>query len=363
MIPIRIGVIGLPGAGKSTVFRLVAGEGAAADAPAAAFGAVPVRTVKIQDPRVDWLATLHKSKKRVYGSLELLDLAWARAEDAESSKEANERMTRMREVDAFLCVNRAFGDPSYPYPRPEADPVRDAGELVGELFLADLAVVEGRLKKISEQKKKARPDLDALAREEQLLNRLRPELEHGRSLRAVPLHRDEEVLLRGFRLLSLKPAVTVVNVGEGVTLTPERLAAAALPGSTPLEVNAKLEAELLALPEADRAELAAAMGVTELRSPAVVPALLRALGLELFLTAGEPEARAWIMHAGSSAVEAAGEIHTDIAKSFIKAEVVAYDDLRALGSMKEARAHGKVRLEGKDYVMKDGDVVLFKHGS
>src|SRR3954447_21746671 len=364
----QIAIVGLAGAGKTTVFNtLTRGH-----AETGGFGGMTlhVGVVKVPDARLDRLAEVFKPKKVVQADVTYVDLPAppASSEGHVGAEELPaEHLARLRESDALLHVVRAFDDPAVPHPAGSVEPARDLEALDLELILADLAILDRRLDRLQASGRHGSPaEREANEREEGILRRLKTELEAGRPIRDTALTPDEARAIRGFRFLTEKPVLVLLNVGEGdlpaADLLVERIAGSYSHQRTLVAaLSAKIEMELGEL-EPDEAEVfMAELGIAESGLARVIGLSYTLLGLISFLTAGPDEVRAWPVPDGSTAVDAAGAIHTDLAKGFIRAEVVPYEDLLALGSTAEARRHGKLRSEGKTYLVRDGDVleVLF----
>ncbi len=360
----QIAIVGLAGCGKTTVFNtLTRGH-----AETGGYGGVAlnVGVVKVPDPRLDRLAELFHPKKIVHADVTYIDLP-APPESHEghvgTEELPAEHLARLRDADALLHVVRAWDDPHHPHPSGSVDPTRDLEQLDLEFTLADLAQVDRRLERLKASGRHGTPaEREANEREEAILARLKPALEAGRPIRDEALDEDEEKVLRGFRFLTQKPVLVLLNVGEGdLEKAPaliERIAAGyqhrhALVDS----LSARIEMELGELEPDEAAVFMAELGLHESSLDRVIALSYRLVGLISFLTAGPDEVRAWPIPEGSSAVDAAGAIHTDLARGFIRAETIAYEDLLAIGSMAEAKKHGKVRSEGKTYRVRDGDVI------
>ena len=321
--PMRdIGLVGLPFSGKSTLFTALTRAGAAG-------GRANQAVVPVPDPRLAVLTELERSRKTVAAQVRFVDVPGGTGAQG---------LAAMREVDALGVVLRAFG--------PEADPARDLSEVLAELLLADLAVVESALENARRRAKGrsgAVPEIDTLERAHAALS-------EERALREVGFDEDARAHLRGLAPLTLKPWIPVANFEEG----------AALPDGLPegtVAVFASIEAETAGMDEEEARELLAEFGVTEPGLESVIAACYRALDLITFLTTGEDETRAWEVRRGATAPEAAGAIHTDLQRGFIRAEVVSYEDLVAAGSWNAAKTKGQLRVEGKDYVVREGDIL------
>ena len=351
---VRLGIIGFPGSGKTTLFNLLTGAEAGVAQPSGR-GRLNVGVSRVPDDRVTRLSVLFQPKKTVYASVEVVDLA-----GFDRGERATLDVGELRQSDALLHVIRAFPSPALGAAPP---PAREVRALEEELILADLDVVERRIQKLGPGLK--RKATDAEQREHALLTRVRGPLEEGVPLRAQSLTAEEGRILRGFQFLSLKPILHCLNLAE--TAVPDRedamseLAdAAKRPGTLVGWVSAAVEGEVATLaPEEQRAFLDA-LGLPEPALHRVIRDAYTLLGLVSFFTVGEDEVRAWTITAGAAAVEAAAAIHSDIARGFIRAEVIGWEDLLEAGSLAEARRRALLRLEGKDYPVQDGEVCHFR---
>lgn len=365
---LRVGLVGLPGAGKSTVFdALVRSAGAQTLAGRTFAGLTPrVATVKVPDPRLDVLAEMYHPRKVTPAEVEYHDVPRQAAEAPPGARQAPAYLAQLRQMDMLLHVVAGFGDAD-PAELPAAMAAR-LTEGATELALADLLVVEGRLERLGpEIRKLPQAERAPREREQAALERVRAALDAGGVMRDLNLDAEEQRLLRGFGLLTAKPTLLVANLDEASWPARAELERALLDAhrhrsTGAVSLMAQWEAELS---ELDAEEAAAFRESLGLREPAAVRVLAEAYavsGLLSFLTAGEDEVRAWPVPRGTLAPEAAGTIHSDFQKAFIRAEVVNYDDLVRLGSWAAARPAGALRQVGKDYAMQDGDVVHFLAG-
>ncbi|MGZ6339359.1 MAG: redox-regulated ATPase YchF [Candidatus Limnocylindrales bacterium] len=360
----QIAIVGLAASGKTTVFNtLTRGH-----VQTGGYGGLELHigTVKVPDPRLDRLAAIFHPKKVVQADVTYVDLAAppASSEGRVGTEELPaEHLARLREADALLHVVRSFDDPAVPHPSGSVDPARDLEQLDLEFILADHAVAGRRIERLRQSGHHGMPaEREANDRELAILERLQAGLEAGRPVRGEPLMPDEEKTIRGFRFLTQKPVLVLLNIGEGDLPRAGELIASVAGGydqrhSLVDALSARIEMELGELEPDDAAVFMAELGIAGSSLDRVISLSYRLLGLISFLTAGPDEVRAWPISDGSSAVDAASAIHTDLARGFIRAEVVPYDDLVALGSIAEARKHGKLRSEGKTYQVHDGDVV------
>ncbi len=338
----RVGLVGFAGGGKSTLFQLL--TGATPDPGKVHSGQVGVAV--LADPRLDFLASLHKPKKITSATVELLDTPGLMPG---THGDNPQRLALIREGDALLIVLGAFAG---------GDPAADLAAFRDEILFADLGVVTNRADRLEASTKKPRPDREAQLKELAVVKRVLAALDSGETIASLELTEEEKKPMRSFGLLTDKPQVVVVNCAQGTEL-PESLTAL-VPNA--LAIDAKLELELSQLDPEERAMFMADMGITEFGRDRIIRQAYDAVGIITFFTAGEPEVRGWNVEKGGTAVDAAGKIHTDLAKGFIRAEVTAYDDLFRAGTMKEAKAKNLQRLEGKDYTVKDGDVMFFRSG-
>jgi len=360
-VSLSIGIVGLPNVGKSTLFNALTRAGALASNYPFATIEPNVGVVGIPDPRLQVLAGLYDSARIVPATARFVDIAGLVRGAAQGQGLGNQFLAHIRETDAICQVVRVFADPDVSHVDGDVSPERDIDTVVTELILADLQTLEKAAPRLAKEAKFAKnPERTRAADAAMAAQKL---LDTGTTLFAGASSAGIDVAdLRELQLLTAKPFLYVFNVDDaGLGDAAQRAALAAL--VTPAEaifLDAKTEAELAELPEEEAAEMVAGLGLGEPGLAQLARAGFRALGLTTFLTAGPKETRAWTIPVGATAPEGAGVIHTDFQRGFIKAEVVAYEDLVAAGSMAAARAAGKVRIEGKDYVMSDGDVVEFR---
>lgn len=349
----RLGILGLPKAGKTTLFNTLTAAHQATDKFAASTKA-NIGVASVPDPRLESLRDLFEPRRYVPATVTYVDVPGLRKGEAAESLDAAE----LRAVDALAHVVRSFEDPEILHSAGSIDPARDLASVELELILADHTLVERRLERLEKAGKRGLSGEEQ--REQALLAEvLLPALEKERPLREVDLAAEEERRLRGFGLLSAKPMLVVLNVGEGGLAAGEDLARGLPVGAhvEALVVSAPIEEEISRLERSEQREFLAELGLAEPSLDRVVRASYRLLGLHSFFTVGEDEVRAWTIRRGTPAREAAGVIHSDLERGFIRAEVVGWEDLVRLGSLAACRERGLLRLEGKDYEVADGDVM------
>jgi ribosome-binding ATPase len=382
---LTVGIIGLPQSGKTTLFNALTRAGAQISGYPTSTVQANRAVVEVPDQRLERLAEIFKPRKVVPTTVEFVDVAGLGQSDSAAKKEglSAEFLGHIRNADALAIVVRCFSNPAAPHPAGSVDATRDLNALLAELVLTDLASVEKRAEATA---RKAKSGDKKFAEEGEFLKRLHDHLNQGLPASTMTFASTEEAILRELFLLTMKPRLYVVNVSEDVLgqagglidgTSDDRDAADAGPGELScvagavsyatadgaeiVAVSAKLEAELGELPAEEAAEYLAMLGLPSLGADRVIQTGYAALNLISFLTTGEDEVRAWTVTRGEKAPTAAGKIHTDFERGFIRAEVVHYDDLMADGgSMKSAREHGHIRLEGKDYTVRDGDIIEFR---
>jgi GTP-binding protein YchF len=355
---LEIGLIGLPQVGKTTLFNLLTG----ASYPTGIFGETKVHTgsAPVPDARVDFLAALYRPQKVTYARVDFKDIPGVDLRGGEKGA-AVRFFEEVRGADALCCVVRAFTAPGVPAYFDALLPLREFQEIYAEILLADIMLVERRLERIRSGKKVSKQ----AAAEVALLERCLAALNEERPLTELARTPEEEALFAGYGFLSLKPLLLAVNVDEdglkgGYPQQEALLRYATERGIPVVEVAARIEAEIAELPLEDRVEFLDNLGLQEPGIARLARAAYRALGLISFFTVGEDEVKAWTVKEGTVAKRAAGKVHSDIERGFIRAEVFAFDDLRQLGSPAKLREAGLLRLEGKDYVVRDGDVIHFR---
>ncbi len=351
----RVCLIGPTQSGKTTLFQAVAeasGSGVDVSRP----DQPHLATIKVPDDRLNWLAEHYQPKKTTPAELEFLDLPGFDLADSAGRQRSRQHWPAMRQSDALVYVVRAFENASVAAYRDRIDPAADIEELRSEMLFADLEQVTTRIEKLEVSVRKPTPKQSEQKHELDLMQRLQQALENEEPIRSAVANPAEDKLIRSFGFLSQKPALVVLNCCEDDLDKGD----AEIAGLRGLRLSAQIEEEIAQLPPEERGEFLADLGLDEPAADRLVRACYEQLNLISFLTVGEDECRAWTIPAGTPAVEAAGKIHTDIARGFIRAETVSYADFREGGDMKAAKAAGKVRLEGKDYIVQDGDIINFR---
>jgi ribosome-binding ATPase len=349
----RLGIIGLPQSGKTTLFNALT---RGTQPTGAASGKIEVHTavVDVPDPRVDRLSAMFKPKKTIYAKVTYADIAGLDG-SAGKSGISGTLLNQLTQMDGFIHVVRMFEDENVPHPSGSIDPLRDIQTMDSEFILNDLIAVERRLERLAEERKKGGGrDKAVIEHEIVLFERMHQALEEEIPLRDVEITAEEEKAFSGFGFLSRKPVLIVLNLSEGQSAPkldyPHK-------HSQVVSLQGKLEMDIAQLPPDEMELFLQEYGIEEPSLNRMIRLSYDLLGLQSFFTVGPDECRAWTVRRGATAPEAAGEIHTDLQKGFIRAEVVHYNDLTGLGGMTEAKAHGKFRLEGKEYIVKDGDVL------
>ncbi|HYF92864.1 MAG TPA: redox-regulated ATPase YchF [Symbiobacteriaceae bacterium] len=357
----ELGIVGLPTVGKTTVFNLLTQANLSTAAFMSGKAEAHTRTARVPDPRVQYLSDVWHPRKTTHAQIKVTEVPGLVQGSSQGLGVGNAFLNAIRQVDALVHVVRAFANDEVLHPDGRIDPIRDIDTVNVELLLADLQLVENRIKRINEGKKKKEQELELA-----LMERLRQALEDGQPVQSLTMTAEERTLIANFAFLTERPQILMVNVDE------EQFKSGAWPGAAAvkayaaerkmplLEVCARMEMEISQLDSADRELFMADLGITESGISRLARVAYDHLGLISFLTVGEDEVRAWTIRQGTTAKEAAGKIHSDIERGFIRAEVVAYADLAAAGNMAKAREQGHFRLEGKDYIVHDGDIINFR---
>ncbi|MCY4081397.1 MAG: DUF933 domain-containing protein [Caldilineaceae bacterium] len=350
----RIGIVGGPNSGKTTIFNALTRSATAATAYSSGRLEVHTAVVDVPDSRLGFLAEMFAPRKAIYAQVTYNDIAGLTSDTANAGQIRGPLLNAIAANDALLLVARAFNDPNVPHTNDQIDPGADLTAMEAEFLLNDMVTIEGRLERIGAQRSRGPvEERQRLAHEEALLSRLYPYLEEGTPLREATLSAEEMKLLGGFGFLSLKPVLRVVNSGDD----DEEDSFSHLLDDKTFLLRGRLEAEIAQMAPEEAEEFLVEFGIAE---PGLNRAIRRCyglLGLISFFTIGDNEVRAWAVSAGAKAPEAAGIVHTDMQKGFIRAETVHFDSLRDAGSMAAARGQGLLRLEGKEYLVQDGDIL------
>lgn len=365
----RVGIVGMPLVGKTTIFNLLT-RGQVETSAWGVRSEAHIGTARLPDPKLDRLAEVFKPGKVTHATFEYVDLPGLARGEGKAALEGQPReliqyLTNLKNADALLHVVRAFEDPSVPHPEGSIDPARDISLFELEMMFSDLAIVEKRLERLSKDLKKARSA--ELEMENRVLQRFKVSLEGEKPLRELELTPEEGKRIRGFTFLSVKPVLHVINLGdEDAPKIPHVVKQYGLERfisvhrSAVTAVCGKIEAEIASLADDDAQAFMLDLGLPESGLARIIHESYALLGLISFYTVGETEARAWSIPKSTTALQAAGAIHTDFERGFIKAEVVPYEQMIVVGSYPAARIRGVLRLEGKDYVVQEGDVILFR---
>jgi GTP-binding protein YchF len=352
----HLGIIGLPRSGKTTLFNVLTGEDMPVG-PLSGRGLYDVQTavVEIPDSRLDALRELLKPRKTTYAKVTFSDIGGLQVGSGREGL-PGPLMNQLEVMDAFLHVVRAFDEPIAPHPLDTIDPARDHITLETELLLHDMLMVERRLQRLAEERQKGARDHELIDREIALFKRLAESLDRERPLRTFDFTIEEGLMLSGFSLLTLKPVLLVINLGEGEVAPDLDIS----DGVQSLSLQGKLEMEIAQLSPDEAQTFLAEYCIEQPGRERIIHSCCDLLGFLSFFTFNEQEGRAWTLRQGSTALEAAETIHSDLARGFIKAEAIAWDELITLGGLTEARAGGKLRLEGKDYKVADGELIYIR---
>ena len=352
----KVALLGLLQSGKSTILSAISGKAI----PAVGTTAIEEAIVPVPDERLDWLTQYYKPKKTTYATIDCLDLPGFNFTDEHGRAAARRLINQIRTVELLVLVVRAFENPIVPPYRNSVNPARDLAELQTELLLADLELVVTRIEKLEKQVHKPTKTQAHDKAELALQTKLQEAIESEKPVSSVVETDAEREMIKSLGFLTLKPITVVVNVGED-QLDEKFDFTDRVDSSVPvITICAKLEYELAQLDADSRAEFMADLGITKPAASKFVKSCYSALGLVSFLTVVSDELRAWPIKKGTAAVDAAGKVHSDIKRGFIRAETFGFDDLKELGSEKALKAAGQIRLEGKDYVVRDGDIINFR---
>lgn len=358
LITMQIGIIGLPLSGKTTLFNVLTRSKRPTGVAGAGKLEVYTAAVNVPDERVDILSRMFNPRKTIYAQVRYSDISGSEREMSATQGIGGALMNALATMDALAIAVRAFQDDSIPHPNNTVDPNRDLRQLESEFLLLDMVAVEKRLQRIDESLKKGSKDKELLSREQPLFMRMHEALEKEQPISVLHLNDEDIHGLRGYGLMTLKPMMVIVNEGE--TPWPEPVVPS-YETSAVVTMKGKIEAEIAELPPDEATAFLADFGIDEPGNRKALRTSYEILGLQSFFTVGEDEVRAWTVRRGATAVECAGAVHTDIMKGFIRAETVSYQDLVSLGGMSAARDNGRLRLEGKEYIAQDGDIMHFRH--
>lgn len=352
----RLGIIGLPNSGKTTIFNALTGQELETAAVSSGQFEVHTAVVNVPDARIDKMTAMYKPKKTIFASITYADIAGMDKGISEGGLKGQFR-NELQQVDGLVHVIRAFENSNVPHPYETVNPARDLSIIDGEFLISDLITIENRLQKLNDELrvkgKKSEPEV---LPQIEMMNRLKEALENEMPLRDLDLDDDEIKSLKGYGFLSLKPVIVVFNTGDGQTLDAKLLDYPHKNAFT-TELKGKLEAEISQL-DAESAEMfMSEYGITERSAAKVIRLSYELMHIQAFFTVGADEVRAWSVPVGATAPEAAGVIHSDLQKGFIRAEVFSYEDVISAGSEAALKAAGKFRLEGKEYIVKDGDIL------
>lgn len=355
----KIGIVGLTTVGKTTLFNLLTGSSIATQTFSSGKKDANIGTAAVPDERIDYLSEMFKPKKTTYAQIQFIDVAGLERGSGASS---NKFLEALRQVDAVAHVVRVFQNPQVMHPEGSINPIRDVDILASELLFSDLGVIEKRLEKLNSSKKSQKEKREEI----ELLERCKVCLEEERPISSLDISNGEREILRSYGFLTEKPLMLVINLDEEQFYRKdypgrkELHEYAAKNGIPIVELCALMEMEINELTEEDRRAFMKELGIKEPGISVVAKKAYEYLGLIPFFTAGEDEVKAWTIKKGTTAKDAAGKIHSDIQRGFIRAEVIAFNDLKESGSIAAARSKGLLRLEGKDYVVQDGDIINFR---
>ncbi len=355
----EIGIVGLPLSGKTTLFSTLTGQEVE---PTYGGGKIEVHrgVVKVPDPRLDALTEIFRPRKKVPATIEYIEVGGMETEASAARGFDPQFLQVLKNTDALCVVIRAFENEIYPHPAGSIDIHRDIQTVEAEFLLSDLSIVENRIARLEKQVLKAKEE--RLIKELELLRRCREQLEQERPLRELEFTEEEQTLLRGFQFLTQKPVIRVINIGEEDIQRAEEIAAsvAPQPNTAAVALCAKIEQEISRLDEEERELFLTELGIAEPALPRMIRTSFELLGLISFFTVGPEECHAWTVRRGTTAQKAAGVIHSDMERGFIRAEVVHYEDFIPLKSLAACREKGLLRLEGKQYIVKDGDIITVR---
>ncbi|MBN1178334.1 MAG: redox-regulated ATPase YchF [Anaerolineae bacterium] len=358
----QIGIIGLPNSTKTTIFNALTHSQVETAAYSTGQVEAHVATVAVPDPRVERLCEMFQPRKTTWAQIQYNDIAGLRVGIGKEGGLSGPLLNLVSQNDAFLHVVRAFEDAHVPHPGGSVDPVRDLAAMDFELLFSDLMIVERSVERLSERlsKKKVYPERQADESLLELMVRIKGALEQEQPIRDMVLTREEELAIRGYQFLTSKPVLVVLNVGDEGSDRPDDYLGYEHRRSAVICLRGGLEMSIAELDAADAEVFMAEYGIVEPGLQRMIRLSYELVGLQSFFTVGEDEVRAWTVPVGATALEAAGAIHSDLARGFIRAEVVSYEDLLAAGSLDVARKRGTLRLQGREYVVQDGDIITVR---
>jgi ribosome-binding ATPase len=359
----KIGIVGLPFSGKSTLFNALTGSAVSTGAHAIGKTEAQHAVVKVPDSRLDRLYQIFNPRKNVPATVEYLDLPGLSADENKKGGFSDQFLGQIRIVDAILLVIRCHRNDNVPHPLNTIDPKRDLQLVQSEFILSDLAIIENRMEKLQRQMRVRKTDADV--KEFHLLEKFKAHLEEEKPLRILTMAAEEEFIVRGYQFLTLKPLLVVLNIDEKdivreTEVTAEFADWRSQPGTAMVAVSARIEMEIQQLPAEEAQVFREDAGIREAAMEKLIRASYDLMGLISFFTVGDDETRAWTIRHHTTAPQAAGEIHSDIEKGFIRAEVVGYEDFIQRGAMAKCRTDAVLRLEGKEYIVRDGDIINFR---
>jgi ribosome-binding ATPase len=352
----RLGIIGLPNSGKTTIFNALTRGDRPTGAVSSGKLEVYTAVVPIPDGRIDILSRMYNPKKTIYATITYTDIGGLE-KGVGSGGISGEMRNQLQQVDGFIHIVRIFEDPTVPHPEGSVDPARDVNTLDTEFLLADLIVIEKRIERLAEEQRKGKVlNKTAYEAESAILLRFKEQLDNAQPLRDLDVTEDELKIVRGYGMMSLKPMLVIFNTGEK-HVEPSEIIEYQHKNTRLVSLQGRIESEIAQLEGDDQKMFLEEYGITEPSASRVIRESYDLMHIHSFFTVGEDEVRAWTVPVGATAQEAAGVIHTDLARGFIRAEVVPYADLIAAGNMAEVKRLGHMRLEGKEYVVKDGDIL------
>lgn len=357
----KLGIIGLPNSGKTTIFNALTGANLETSAGTSGVFSVESRTVDVPDQRLDALSKMYNPKRTIYATITYVDVGGL-DKGIDEGGLSGQFKNELQQVDGYVHVVRAFESDIVPHPYGDIDPIRDIETLESEFMLTDLVTIENRMQKLQDELRVKGKKVEVLVGNEmEQLERLKAALENDTPLRDVGLSMDEIKPLKGFGFLTLKPTLVVLNVGDDDNVDLAKFDKFNTEKTRVVKLQGALEAEISQLDDEDAAMFMEEYGITERSADLVIQASYELLSIQAFFTVGADEVRAWRTAIGASAPEAAGAIHSDLQKGFIRAEVMKTDELLAAGSEAVLKQTGKMHLEGKDYIVQDGDILNIRH--